>query len=303
MKKLILILALLIAPALTNAETISLSTYYPSPRGSYDTIKLVPRTALPTDCDIGSIFVLDTDNELQFCQDDGDADVTGEWKPVGGVWTEEADTVFLDDADFPNLKVGIGDSSPEAIFEISGSGGGLDDLFLVSDDDNDDGNFMTVKNDGKLGVGTNNPTSLVTIQDSGPTGDSAIFQVIDTNGVDVMFANDIGNIRFGDTVPGVLDNQVEVLGSLEVEDDGVESKLRFKSPGTFYSMGVDLADNKFKLNNGSNVGDNPHFVMDTNGDITIGGSLTVKNNGVDTGEVKVNYVGGVSPGYYATYAP
>lgn len=39
------------------------------------------------------------------------------------------------------------------------------------------------------------------------------------------------------------------------------------------------------------------------GTLDVAGKLYLKSNGVNSGELKVNYVAGASAGYYATYAP
>lgn len=56
--------------------------------------------------------------------------------------------LFVDGA---NDRAAIGDSSPDAILEISASGGG-DDLLMLSADDGDDGNHLIVNNAGQVSI-------------------------------------------------------------------------------------------------------------------------------------------------------
>ncbi len=51
---------------------------------------------------------------------------------------------------------GIGDFSPDAKFEVSADGG-TSDLFMLSSDDENDGDLFTVKNAGNVGIGTTSP--------------------------------------------------------------------------------------------------------------------------------------------------
>jgi hypothetical protein len=62
--------------------------------------------------------------------------------------------------------------------------------------------------------------------------------------------------------------------NLMLENDDSDSWVTFHDPGQYlYSMGIDRSDGgKFKLNTGSQVGENNHFSMDSNGNIGIGTS-------------------------------
>lgn len=84
-----------------------------------------------------------------------------------------------------------------------------------------------------------------------------------------MYVN--GNTGLGTTS---IDNRLEVNGTLELQYDDQDSRLRFHDPSNaWYSMGIDVSDGrKFKLNYGGNVGDNAHFTMTTSGNVGIGAS-------------------------------
>lgn len=49
------------------AAQVSLSTYYPSPVGVYDRLKLQPRDELDGNCDLGNLYVDDDAGLLHFC--------------------------------------------------------------------------------------------------------------------------------------------------------------------------------------------------------------------------------------------
>jgi len=59
-------------------------------------------------------------------------------------------------------NVGIGDTGPDALFEVSASGG-ASNLFMLSSDDGNDGDLVTVLNNGNIGIGTTEPDSILVI--------------------------------------------------------------------------------------------------------------------------------------------
>jgi len=59
-------------------------------------------------------------------------------------------------------NVGIGDTGPDALFEVSASGG-ASNLFMLSSDDGNDGDLVTVLNNGNIGIGTASPDEKLQI--------------------------------------------------------------------------------------------------------------------------------------------
>ncbi|MCK5259442.1 MAG: hypothetical protein KAJ70_00125 [Candidatus Omnitrophica bacterium] len=118
MKKLILTLPFLLIFCLpVHSETLTLSTYYPAPFGSYDRLRLVPRNVAPP-CDVsleGSLYYSDITDTINICQNDGT------WGFLQGIWTQDAlDNVYLTDtATNPNLAVGIGITAPGALLHVN----------------------------------------------------------------------------------------------------------------------------------------------------------------------------------------
>jgi len=124
MKKITLFIAafLICIPHLAVAETISLSTYYPAPFGTYDRIRLVPRPIIPGPlCRVGTLYTRDTDFTLQYCADVGGGPNAGNWGPMEGLWRNDvADNVWLIDSDTVDFRVGIGTVSPNTQLELFG---------------------------------------------------------------------------------------------------------------------------------------------------------------------------------------
>ena len=124
-KKLTLSLFFLLSCTLASAETMTFSTYYPSPSGSYDRLRLVPRSAADLTCDEHSIGVLffdegdaddTTDDRLLVCKADG-------FQSVGGWELDTANNFIYPEGTptDPETWVGIGTNSPAAELDIRGT--------------------------------------------------------------------------------------------------------------------------------------------------------------------------------------
>ncbi len=68
--------------------------------------------------------------------------------------------------------LGIGDSGPDSLLEVSASGGAKD-LLMLSADDSGDGDLLIVKNDGDLGLGLSLPTAQLHIAAGTATASTA----------------------------------------------------------------------------------------------------------------------------------
>jgi len=130
MKKIILfsLFVLIYSPYLTSAETISLSTFYPAPFGTYDRIRLVPRDPIGLPCRVGTLYTDNTDFTLRYCAItlalDPDA---GVWGPMEGLWRNDTavpQNVWLIDSESTAMQVGIGTTSPGAELHIYGGNSG-----------------------------------------------------------------------------------------------------------------------------------------------------------------------------------
>jgi len=102
---LLIIAAWLTAARPAGAENITLTTYYPSPSGAYDRLRLVPRAQLTGSCDTGFLYYWDGNN-IRVC------DNSNVWVPLSP-WAQNGDNVYLSDTESnQNLKVGIGTKIP-----------------------------------------------------------------------------------------------------------------------------------------------------------------------------------------------
>ena len=58
---------------------------------------------------------------------------------------------------YPGGNVGIGDESPDSHLEVSADGTTGGNVFTISSDDGNDGDILTIKEDGNVGIGTTVP--------------------------------------------------------------------------------------------------------------------------------------------------
>lgn len=135
MRKWITVLFLFLATT-ASAQSITLPTYYPSPKGHYNKIRLVPRAGFFTpndpcvnDSQIGLFYVDNISNQLQLCQDDGSGQ--GVWATLTDLWTFQDnagidhiyDTALKVDTNFSlgsdNPSLGIGSTDPSDFPKIT----------------------------------------------------------------------------------------------------------------------------------------------------------------------------------------
>ncbi|MFP4473811.1 MAG: hypothetical protein ACLFPX_08130 [Candidatus Omnitrophota bacterium] len=123
MKKLTPVLILLIicgSAAFASAESLTLTTYYPSPFGSYDRIRLVPHDTAtnPITCtkDNEGLLYYDADEgRLRVCG----MDDTGPTIQDPGAWTQDGDDLYpTETSNNSNIFVGIGTTTPAARLSV-----------------------------------------------------------------------------------------------------------------------------------------------------------------------------------------
>ena len=100
---------------------VTMTTYYPSPFGEYNTLRLLPRAGdLANPCTVGSLYV-NSSGVLQYCYRQGSS---GVWGAPSEVWNQSGDDIFLTDTTInPNLRVGIGTTTPEFKLSVMNDGG------------------------------------------------------------------------------------------------------------------------------------------------------------------------------------
>lgn len=300
MKKIILfvIIFLICSPHLVLAETVTLSTYYPAPFGTYDRVRLVPRDPIAGACRVGTMYTENVLFTLQFCSDDGSGVNDGAWGVMPGLWENdggnEITLVGVDTVD--DFHVGIGDSNPNAVLEVSSSGQGFD-LFMLSTDDADNGDLFIVDATGQVGIGTITPEALLDIR-----GDVQI----------ISPAGQALNVESSATATNV---------NIDNTNTGVSSVRFLNSGASRWIAGNDGADlNTFKIEAAAVFGLNPYFAIDwDDGNIDIGdsadlgavpeeklnvrGGINLRDDGTNWGKLMVEFEGSGAGGYYAVYAP
>ena len=292
MKKITLfaIIFLVCAPQLTSAETVTLSTYYPAPFGTYDRLRLVPRAVITGPCPVGTFYTRSDTNELQYCADDGGGG--GAWGPMVGIWENDgADSISLVDTAIATFRVGINDPNPDAMLEVSGDGT-TDDLFMLSSDDGNDGDLLTVDSSGNVGLGgATSPQARLDLGNS--AGDIRIY---DDNGTAHVFGdaagpNDgitlrtTGNPAAGEPIFSVLSSGNSER--LRVEHDGALKTTNF--------LEVDGTNPSYIAGN-LNVGDTGAGTQTLN----VNGGIWMEDGAGDGGILQVDCN---LTNCYAVYAP
>lgn len=109
--------SLVILPGVMLAaeESITLTTYYPSPYGVYSEMRLYPKASATCDGNQRGLMYYDDDaDEFRVC-----AGTPADWVPVGGsFWTLSGTDLYPNN---PAWNVGIGTATPGAKFHISGA--------------------------------------------------------------------------------------------------------------------------------------------------------------------------------------
>ncbi len=191
MKKIVLLILIIFISAPLFAETITLVTYYPGPIGAYSQLRLTPidTNINPVVCSAdneGLVYFDDILNLLMFCGDTGAS--------VGlqtlTTWVQNGNLIFPADAS-DDIYIGIGDFDPDSLLEVSSSGFALD-YFYLSSNDNADGDILSVRSNGNVGIGSNSPSFRLTLDESkGVSADGGIlsFGSLD-NGADLTYAGE-----------------------------------------------------------------------------------------------------------------
>jgi len=113
--------------SLGYSETFSINTYFPISHGVFDRLNFYPSSVdLPTPCEIGTLYT-DSNEDLRFCVDDGSASDTGMWSYFSDGWNQSGDNLFpADTTTNPNLKIGIGTSTPQGLLHVHEPGFNVD---------------------------------------------------------------------------------------------------------------------------------------------------------------------------------
>ena len=176
----------------------------------------------------------------------------------------------------PNGNVGIGDASPDALFEISSSTPGVVDLFNISD--NSDGDILTVTGSGNVGIGSTSPANLLSVN-SGATPSAGQLQ---------LTSNNLGSLSF---LAYAADNQQILFdsewrgGALVARDTSAARIVKNNDALSFDTVG--------SLTVGGSVTYQQRLTILSTGNVGIGTStpafkLSVKN-AVSTAQTSIAY--------------
>lgn len=214
-----LLLSLLSTPSTIFADTLSLTTYYPAPFGSYSILRLNPSTdASMGACDAtktGQLYMSSDSGELKICNGTS-------WNSAGP-WTHVIASKFVylyyavsDTA----YKVGIGLNAPLARFHVRG----LDDAThgqLRVESTQSDAKLTLYNSSGATTTGNASLTMSNTVGSEGLR-----FMI---NNVDEMILDETGNVGIGVVAPNTTlhlsgaDNAT--YGQLEIQSTGNDARL------------------------------------------------------------------------------
>lgn len=122
----------LISSSYAQGESITISTYYPSPFGVYRVLRLFPGGRPPGVCERGSLYYHDGSaglvEGLYVCVDDGAGSFR--WEIYGGFWS----AANVNDIHNTNLgNVGIGTTNPNAgHLHIDSGANDIDDIYITT---------------------------------------------------------------------------------------------------------------------------------------------------------------------------
>ncbi len=132
--------------------------------------------------------------------------------PGGSDWFDVVDNsnnrlFFISE---PTGFTGVGDASPDAHFEISANGTSGGSIFLVSSDDNNDGDLLTVLESGHVGIGTTAPAVELDVN----TGTINAASICDENNANCLDLS----AGVGGSGDFMADGTVPMTGAFEAAD-------------------------------------------------------------------------------------
>lgn len=233
--------AILSPIVLAVEESIVLTTYYPSPYGVYNEMRLYPHHPYATPCDKtqeGLMYYDDSPTEhalkICMCKNPPLCD-TFDWMPASGYWTLLGADLYPND---PSWNVGIGTTSPNAKLHVSGDiripyngkikfgntdafidGGGGEWISNTSPDGSTDFGLKFIggsqermritANNGNVGIGTMNPgTNKLEV--------AGTAQLRGAAGGTGLYVDPSGNVGIGTTAPWAT---LHIVGSPTVVSD------------------------------------------------------------------------------------
>ena len=168
MRRKIVHLGLLLAmPLLAAADDITLTTYYPSPRGIYKELRVTHNIYLATIA--GNVGIGTLVPGARFVVT-GDATNPGNGCPSGYDWYDENQNTFLENGECKRTvlaaradgSVGIGTTTPVGRLDIKGTGA-TGATYGLAVRNSHDASALAVRDDGTIGFGTSVPPNRLTV--------------------------------------------------------------------------------------------------------------------------------------------
>lgn len=133
-------------------------------------------------------------------------------------------------------NVGVADTSPDALLEVS-AGGGTGDLLMLSSNHNNDGDRFIVKNNGNVGIGTTNPSAKLDVAGSIQGQGSVSFATAGLSGTQSTF--DFTNSGMGNSLFTIRNASTAYTSSygLTLETNGGSNYMRSGAYSDLYLRG------------------------------------------------------------------
>lgn len=175
-----------------SAETLSLTTYYPSPIGAYSELLLVPQAAKSGACTPGTFYVRNDNYQIEVCGS------TSSWtgSTLSSAWTQSGTDLYPNNTAW---NVAIGTVTPGAKLDVNGSANIRSNALVT----------------GNVGIGSTNPATK-----------------LDVNGTSTLRGDTIittGNVGIGSTNPAT---KLDVNGQISIRGGAPASGKVLTSDGS-----------------------------------------------------------------------
>ena len=327
-------MVLLVFCVTAYAETVTLSTYYPAPFGSYDRLRLVPRD-LPT-CDAtmqGTMIYQDSTPAAGLTSSIYVCNGTSWDEAAEGIWDVNRAATPMDvfiDGSVTNPQVGIGTNAPVNTLDVEG-GAAIGAAYSGTSAAPANGLII----EGNVGIGKNSAAQRLDV-----SGNAAVSGTITsgtgitaTTGGFTASAGNLsiagtstltGNVGIGGAAPSGtantdldVSNDVYVRGNVGIgivpnttasTDLDVNTNAYIRGnigvgavPSATAATDLDVGNNA-RISGNLGLGRDPHatYDLDVNADALVRGNLRL---GANEGILRVGYTATAPAGYYAVYAP
>jgi len=185
-------------PLVFSQETLTITTYYPSPYGSYNELQLYPHSDPVTPCNAntrGTMFYDADDGLIKICEGS-----SGNWVAMG-FWAASGIDIYNTNSGY----VGIGTSLPQAPLDVQTSGPGV--AYFSSSDG------LAARIDLVNTSGSGRRYSFLSVTNTFPPAGPGFHIYDETAGSSRFYIDASGSVGIGTTNP-VLGAKLEVNGAI-----------------------------------------------------------------------------------------